>query len=93
LRNVGFVKCEWAFKGTLAKKEASSSNVFGEGQTYDGKLYTFKECDYATVFSSLNIFTRKLSGSMNLKSPTISSSISGEMSYRHIDKRKGIQIQ
>lgn len=44
LRNVGFVNCEWALKGKLFYK--SESRVFGEGQTYDGKLYTFKETNF-----------------------------------------------
>lgn len=48
LRNVGFVNCEWALKGKLLYK--AESRVFGEGQTYDGKLYTFKEANYTKVF-------------------------------------------
>lgn len=48
VRNIGFVNCEWALKGKLNYK--SESRVYGEGQTYDGKLYTFKEANYAKVF-------------------------------------------
>ncbi len=58
LRNVGFVNCEWALKGKLQFK--SESRVFGEGQTYDGKLYTFKEANYTKVFEQLEIMTKKL---------------------------------
>jgi hypothetical protein len=48
LRNVGFVNCEWVLKGKLMGKE--ESKVFGDGRTYDGKLYTFKECNYLKAF-------------------------------------------
>lgn len=48
LRNVGFVNCEWILKGILKKHE--ESKLFGEGKTYDGKLYTFKETNYSKVF-------------------------------------------
>jgi hypothetical protein len=48
VRNVGFVNCDWALKGKLNFK--SESRVYGEGQTYDGKLYTFKETNFAKVF-------------------------------------------
>lgn len=44
LRNLGFVNCEWALKGKLMGK--GESKVFGDGKTYDGKLYTFKETNY-----------------------------------------------
>ena len=45
------MNCEWALKGKLNYK--SESRVFGEGQTYDGKLYTFKETNYIKVFEQL----------------------------------------
>lgn len=57
LRNVGFVNCEWALKGKLLYK--AESRVFGEGQTYDGKLYTFKEANYMKVFETLEIMAKK----------------------------------
>jgi hypothetical protein len=57
LRNVGFVNCEWALKGKLNYK--SESRVFGEGQTYDGKLYTFKETNYLKVFEQLEIMAKR----------------------------------
>lgn len=58
LRNVGFVNCEWALKGKLHFKQ--ESRVFGEGQTYDGKLYTFKETNYLKVFEQLEIMAKKM---------------------------------
>ena len=57
LRNVGFVNCEWVLKGKLNYK--ADSRVYGEGQTYDGKLYTFKETNYVKVFEQLEIMVRK----------------------------------
>lgn len=57
MRNIGFVNCEWALKGKLFYK--ADSKVFGEGQTYDGKLYTFKECNYTKAFESLEIMAKK----------------------------------
>lgn len=57
LRNMGFVNCEWALKGKLQYK--AESRVFGEGQTYDGKLYTFKEANYSKVFEQLEIMAKR----------------------------------
>jgi hypothetical protein len=45
-------------KGKLNNKP--DSRVFGEGQTYDGKLYTFKEANYLKVFEQLEIMVKKL---------------------------------
>ena len=56
LRNMGFVNCEWAIKGTL---RPNKSKIFADGQTFDGKLYTFKETDYKTSFEYLNIFVKR----------------------------------
>jgi len=44
VRNCGFVNCEWSMRGTLRKNK--ESKIYADGRTYDGKLYTFKECDY-----------------------------------------------
>lgn len=57
LRNLGFVNCDWALKGVL--KNNSSSRVIADGNTFDGKLYTFSEIDYKTYFGFLNIFVKK----------------------------------
>ena len=45
-------------KGRLQYK--ADSRVFGEGQTYDGKLYTFKEANYTKVFDQLEIMAKRL---------------------------------
>jgi hypothetical protein len=39
LRNMGFVNCDWALKGVLKKN--ANSRVIADGNTFDGKLYTF----------------------------------------------------
>lgn len=41
---MGFVHSEWIIKGNLAS--SAQANVFAEGNTFDDKLYTFKEADY-----------------------------------------------
>lgn len=56
LRNMGFVNCEWAIKGAM---RTHKSKIIADGQTFDGKLYTFKETDYKTSFEYLNIFVKK----------------------------------
>ena len=56
MRNVGFVNCEWVLKGKLRFKE--ESKIYGEGKTYDGKLYTFKETDYKNAFDQLDILVK-----------------------------------
>jgi len=58
LRNVGFVNCEWALKGKLFNKD--DSRVFAEGKTYDSKMYTFKETNYAKSFESLEIMVKRI---------------------------------
>jgi len=57
LRNMGFVNSEWAIKGAL--KPNNNSKIFVDGQTFDKKLYTFKETDYKQAFTYLNIFVKK----------------------------------
>jgi hypothetical protein len=54
---MGFVNCEWAIKGAL--RPNNNSKIFADGQTFDGKLYTFKETDYKSSFEYLNIFVKK----------------------------------
>jgi len=39
LRNMGFVNCDWALKGVLKKQ--INSRIIADGNTFDGKLYTF----------------------------------------------------
>ena len=58
IRNIGFVNTEWALKGKLMNKE--ESKVIGEGKTYDGKMYTFKETNYLKVFETLEVMAKKI---------------------------------
>lgn len=58
VRNCGFVNCEWSMKGIL--RQNKESKIYAEGRTYDGKLYTFKECDYVQIWHSLDIMAKKL---------------------------------
>lgn len=56
IRNCGFVNCEWNMRGILRKSK--ESKIYSDGKTYDGKLYTFKECDIKTVWMDLNILVK-----------------------------------
>ncbi len=58
VRNIGFVWCQWQYKGTLANKK--DSRITGEGRTYDHKLYTFKEANYNTMWDSLELVAKQL---------------------------------
>lgn len=42
----------------LSKHE--ESKLFGEGKTYDGKLYTFKEANYKKAFEQLDIMAKPM---------------------------------
>jgi len=53
VRNIGFVNCEWIYKGTL--KQNSESRVSGEGRTMDRKLHTFKEVNISNLFDKLYV--------------------------------------
>ena len=55
---MGFVNCKWIFKGQL--KNDKDSRVGCSGQTYDGKLYTFKETNFRKDFESLEILAEQL---------------------------------
>jgi len=48
------------------------SKIYADGRTYDGKLYTFKECDYSTIWFQLDIMAKKLDASsvQNVPNPT-----------------------
>jgi hypothetical protein len=52
-RNVGFVRAEWKMQGILKRK--TDNKVNSTGQSYDGKLYTFKEMDYYSDWVNLRI--------------------------------------
>ena len=58
VRNIGFVHCQWQYKGVLANKK--DSRITGEGRTYDDKLYTFKEANYNVVWDSLELLSKPL---------------------------------
>mmetsp|Transcript_42370 Transcript_42370/g.65031 ORF Transcript_42370/g.65031 Transcript_42370/m.65031 type:complete len:187 (-) Transcript_42370:186-746(-) len=60
IKNCGFVNSGWAIKGIL--KRNKDSKIYSEGRTYDTKLYTFKECDYRTIWYSLDIIVNRLEG-------------------------------
>lgn len=58
IRNCGFVNCEWNMRGILRKN--NSSKIYADGRTYDSKLYTFKECDYSSVWQALEVLVKEL---------------------------------
>ena len=70
VRNCGFVNCEWSMRGVL--KRNKESKIYADGRTYDGKLYTFKECDYQDVWLQLDIMAKKLDANsvQNVPYPT-----------------------
>jgi len=67
VRNCGFVNCEWSMRGTLKKNK--ESKIYADGRTYDGKLYTFKECDYQDVWLSLDIMAKELTNNCTQNIP------------------------
>ena len=70
VKNCGFVNCEWSMRGVL--KLNRDSKIYADGRTYDGKLYTFKECSYQTIWHQLDIMAKKLDASsvQNVPYPT-----------------------
>ena len=58
VRNCGFVNAEWQMRGIMKKNK--ESKIYADGRTYDGKLYTFKECDYVSVWDSLEVLAKKM---------------------------------
>lgn len=57
VRNIGFVKCEWIYKGIMKQKR--DSTVSGDGKTNDKKFHTFKEINLFSVFETLMIFVKE----------------------------------
>jgi hypothetical protein len=43
-------------RGILTRNK--DSKIYADGRTYDGKLYTFKECDYRHVWHALDIMVK-----------------------------------
>jgi hypothetical protein len=58
VKNVGFVKCEWVYAGTLLKGN-KSSNLNGDGMTVDNKLYVLNETDLSKHFEYLDITVKE----------------------------------
>jgi hypothetical protein len=58
VKNCGFVNSEWAMRGILNKNK--ESKIYADGRTYDSKLYTFKECDYRSIWFALDIMVKPL---------------------------------
>lgn len=71
VRNCGFVNCEWSMRGIL--KRNRESKIYADGRTYDGKLYTFRECNYHSIWYQLDIMAKKLEANsvQNVPYPTI----------------------
>lgn len=65
VRNAGFVNCEWAMRGILNRNK--ESKIYADGKTYDNKLYTFKECDYKSIWYALDIMVKNLDEKTALK--------------------------
>lgn len=63
VRNCGFVNCEWAMRGILQKNK--ESKIYADGRTYDSKLYTFKECDYKSIWLALDIMVKPIDTTKN----------------------------
>ncbi len=36
------------------------SKIYADGRTYDSKLYTFKECDYRSIWFALDIMVKPI---------------------------------
>lgn len=45
-------------RGILNKNK--ESKIYADGKTYDNKLYTFKECDYKSIWSGLDVMAKLL---------------------------------
>lgn len=52
-------------RGILNKNR--DSKIYADGKTYDSKLYTFKECDYKTIWCALDVMVKQLDEKTALK--------------------------
>ena len=43
------------------------SKIYADGKTYDNKLYTFKECDYKSIWYALDVMVKNLDEKTALK--------------------------
>lgn len=58
-RNIGFVNCEWNYKGYLSNK--STSFISGDGLTIDNKLYVLDNIHLSKQISQMEITVRESS--------------------------------
>ena len=65
VRNCGFVNCEWSMRGILRSNK--ESKIYADGRTYDNKLYTFKECDYMSIWHTLDVMAKKLDPAQSIQ--------------------------
>jgi hypothetical protein len=65
-------------------KSNLESKIYADGRTYDGKLYTFKECDYNEVWSSLDVMAKRLSSTSVQNIPAFKADSDEELSANDI---------
>ena len=71
LRNIGFVNCQWQYRGSLTNKK--DSKISGDGRTYDNKFYTFKEANYKTTWENLELLVKHLDTKAIVRNVSVSS--------------------
>lgn len=71
-------------------KSNKESKIYADGRTYDGKLYTFKECNYESIFVHLDIMAKKLDPTsvQNVPYPTSNDFRNKELRMQQKDKRR-----
>ena len=92
VRNCGFVNCEWAMRGILTRNQ--ESKIYADGRTYDNKLYTFRECNYKTVWMALDIMIKPIDTATSLRNLP-SARENKKMNNKMIDqalRKEGIHI-
>jgi hypothetical protein len=57
-KNIGFVNCEWNYKGTLLRGSKTSA-ISGDGITVDNKLYVLNETNLSWQFENLEMSVKK----------------------------------
>eukprot|EP00826_Nyctotherus_ovalis_P011959 TRINITY_DN13118_c0_g1_i11.p1 TRINITY_DN13118_c0_g1~~TRINITY_DN13118_c0_g1_i11.p1 ORF type:complete len:370 (+),score=88.07 TRINITY_DN13118_c0_g1_i11:121-1230(+) len=90
IRNIGFVCCQWQYKGVLANKK--DSRITGEGRTYDSKLYTFKEANYNIVWETLELLAKPLDRNNNFQNISKDESVNSiDLFQQPIEKEEPFQ--
>jgi hypothetical protein len=56
--NLGFVKCQWNYKGSL--NNTKSSGISGDGLTIDDKLYVLNEMNMLNLLEVMNIKVKEV---------------------------------